>query len=252
MARKSLAVEPGMAAIAPDVGGAVMTPALPAAPAAAPAPASTAAAGKPPSAATAAGSAAAPAELVAPAIIYVGELGMLVDEDQLASALDRAIDLAESVGGFLGTRTDTTVEIRVPAPRFREAMRKLEALGQVTRRSVSAQDVSAEIHDAEVRITNLRATRKRLEEFLARASSIPDTLTVERELERVALEIDQLEGRLRFLRTHASYSTIRVVVAPRPRAAVVAHGPAPRRLPIPRLPIAWLDDVGAARLLALE
>ena len=253
MARKSaLAVQPGMAAFGPEGGVAVMTPALPAVPAGASAPASTATTGKPPSTATAAGSATAPAELVTPAIIYAGELGMLVDEDQLASAIDRAIDLAEAVGGFLGARTDTTVEVRVPAPRFREAMRKLEVLGQVTRRSVAAQDVSAEIHDAEVRITNLRATRKRLEEFLAKANTIPDTLTVERELERVALEIDQLEGRLRFLKTHASYSTIRVAVAPRPRATVVASGPAPRRLPIPRLPIAWLDDVGAARLLALD
>jgi hypothetical protein len=202
---------------------------------------------------TNAAKATAPPELVTPAIIYTGELGMLVDEEQLASTLDRAIDVAESLGGFLGTRTDTTVEVRVPVTRFREALKKLEVLGQVTHRSVNAQDVSAEIHDAEVRITNLRATRQRLQDFLAKAHNIPDTLTVERELERVALEIDQLEGRLRFLRTHASYSTIRIAVAPRPKPAViVAAGPAPRRLPIPRLPIPWLADLGAARLLELQ
>ena len=169
---------------------------------------------------------------------------MLVDEDQLAPALDRAIDIAESVGGFQSSRKDTSVELRVPAPRFREALKKLEALGQVTSRSVNAQDVSEEINDAEVRIANLKATQKRLQEFLAKAHNIPDTLTVERELERVALEIDKLEGRLRFLKTRASYSTITVNVAPRQRVPnTVAAGPAPRRVLVVELPIGWLDDL---------
>ena len=200
-----------------------------------------------------AASASGTAELLAPAIIYVGTLAMLVDEDQLAPALDKAIDIAESVGGFQSSRKDTSVELRVPAPKFRDALKKLEALGQVTNRSVNAQDVSEEIHDAEVRITNLKATQKRLQEFLAKAHNIPDTLTVERELERVALELDRLEGRLRFLKTRASYSTIIVNVGPRPRAATtVAAGPPPRRVPFVELPIAWLDELGAPRLVNLK
>ena len=70
----------------------------------------------------------------------------------------------------------------------------------------SADDVSEEFHDLEVRLGNLRATRTRLQEFLGRATGINDMLTVEKELERVALEIDHIEGRLEFLRTRAAMS----------------------------------------------
>ena len=238
---------PGMEAPPPPVA-----PAGPMAVAPSPAPPGTAPATTQANAKFAA-SASGATELLAPAIIYVGTLAMLVDEDQMAAALDKAIDIAESIGGFQSSRKDTSVELRVPAPKFRDALRKLEALGQVTNRSVNAQDVSEEIHDAEVRITNLKATQKRLQEFLAKAHNITDTLTVERELERVALELDRLEGRLRFLKTRASYSTIVVNVGPRPRAATtVAAGPPPRRVPIVELPIPWLDDLGAARLVNLK
>lgn len=244
---------------------AMRAPALPPAPpptAAAPAPAAASPGGKATATTThtnarfsTTGSATATAttELLPPAIIYTGMLAMLVDEDQLAAALDRAIDLAEAVGGFQSSRKDTSVELRVPAPKFRHVLKQLEGLGEVTSRSVNAQDVSEEIHDAEVRIENLEATQKRLLELLAKARNIPETLTIERELERVTLELDRLEGRLRFLRTRASYSTIIVNVAARPRIVkTVASGPAPRRIPVVVLPIGWLDELGAPRLLTLK
>src|SRR5439155_19648188 len=103
-------------------------------------------------------------------------------------------------------RTNTSVVIKVPSGRFREAMTKIEPLGNVTHRSVAAQDVTAEFHDAEVRVQNLKATQKRLQEFLARAGNIQEMLVVERELERVAQEIDVLEGRMRSLKERSSYS----------------------------------------------
>src|SRR5439155_12050059 len=95
----------------------------------------------------------------APLIIYAGELQMTTDEERIASTIDKAIDVAESFGGYLAARKDASVEVRVPSAHFREALTKLETLGAVVHRSVSANDVSEEVHDAEVRLLNLRATR---------------------------------------------------------------------------------------------
>jgi hypothetical protein len=202
--------------------------------------------------------ASASAEATAPStlLIYTGDLSMLAEEEQVASTIDKTIDVAESVGGYLATRKDTSVMVRVPSARFRDAMTKIEALGAVTHRSVGAEDVSEEFHDAEVRLQNLRATRQRMQEFLAKANSMQDALTVERELERVALEIDRLEGRMRFLKARAAFSQITLTVAAKPKVRPIVASTAtpkgPTAAPEIALPVGWLDQLGAHNVLQLK
>jgi hypothetical protein len=189
----------------------------------------------------------------APVIIFQGDLRMLADEDAIPKTIDKVIDIAESLGGHIAGRKDQSVTIKVPSASFREAMTKIDAIGGVVGRSVSADDVSEEFHDLEVRLGNLRATRTRLQEFLGKASGIQDMLTVERELERVALEIDRMEGRLEFLRTRAAMSVISVALTAKPKVVpiVVATPPTPPRAGVD-LPIPWVGEVGIDPLLSLR
>jgi hypothetical protein len=190
----------------------------------------------------------------APVIIYQGDFHMMTDEDAIPKTIDKVIDVAESLGGHIAGRKDQSVQIKVPSASFREAMTKIEAIGGVVNRSVTADDVSEEFHDLEVRLGNLRSTRTRLQEFLGKANGIQDMLTVERELERVALEIDRIEGRLEFLRTRASMSVISVALTPKPKVVpivVVTPPPPPPRNGID-LPIPWVGEVGIDPLLSLR
>lgn len=191
---------------------------------------------------------------VAPLLIYTGGLGMEVAEPAvIPTTIDKIIDTSESFGGYLASRSDTSVVVRVPSKHFRDALTAFEKLGEVKRRNVNAQDVSEEFHDLEVRLTNLKSVQKRLQEFLARAANVNDALTVERELERVGREIDQIEGRMRFLRARATFSTITVDLSAKPKQQIVANGPPPP--PPPRtidLPIDWLSRVGLEALLNLR
>ena len=206
---------------------------------------------RPPPTSPGANASAAPpsASLRAPLVTYSGQLDLRVN-DAPTRAIDAVVGVAESVGGYLSTRGDASVEVRVPSARFREAMTRLEPLGEVTHRSVTATDVSDEFHDAEVRLQNLRATRARQEGLLAHAGSLADTLAVERELERVALEIDRIEGRLEYLKSRVAYSSITVNVEALPLTPKVALGATPKRFIA--IPVAWLGDLGVERLLTLH
>jgi hypothetical protein len=216
--------------------------------------------GAAPSSPSAAGAKASP-EALRPTldqmIVYTGRLEMLVDEDKESAALDAVVDAAESLGGHLDGRTNTTVVVKVPSARFREGMTKLEALGEVVDRNVTAEDVTEEFHDAEVRLENLRATRARLQEFLNRAANVQDALTVEHELERVAEEMDVLEGKVAFMKDRATWSQITVAVQPRPKTVPIAK---PEQVPPPpppppklvELPVDWIDQIGIDRLLQLK
>jgi len=190
---------------------------------------------------------------VAPLLIYVGDLHMMVpDEPAIPATIDKVIDLAESLGGYLAGRKDTSVQVRIPSMRFREGFTMIEKLGDVTHRSVTADDVSEQYSDLEVRLQNLRATQKRLHEFLAKAGNVQDMLTVGRELERVAGEIEAIEGKMRFLRSRAAFSLVTVGFQVKPKGAVVIaknETPPPRQI---SLPINWLPRVGLDTLLNLH
>jgi len=143
---------------------------------------------------------------VAPLLIYTGNVGMEVSEPAVVpTTIDKVIDLAESFGGYLAARTDTSVVIRVPSRHFRDTMTALEKLGEVKRRSVNAEDVSEQYHDLEVRLANLKTVQKRLQEFLARAANVNEALQVEHELERIGQEIDRIEGPKRFLAARSPF-----------------------------------------------
>jgi len=183
-------------------------------------------------------------------ILYTGELALSVDDGKVAPTIDRIIDAAIAAGGHIGSRRDASVSVVVPSAAFRQTFGAIEQLGDVTHRSIAAEDVSEEYHDADVRLQNLRATRKRLEEFLAKAPGIAEMMTVEHELERVVLEIDRIEGRMRFLREHTAFSTLTVNLVARPARSAALHDPpsaGPRAID---LPARWLGELGVNRLLA--
>ncbi|MDC0742212.1 DUF4349 domain-containing protein [Polyangium mundeleinium] len=191
-----------------------------------------------------------------PLLIYTGRVGMEVAESTvIPGTIDKVIDMAESFGGYLASRSDAGVVIRVPSRHFRDALTALEKLGEVKRRSVNAEDVSEEFHDLEVRLQNLKSVQKRLQEFLAKAANVNDALQVEHELERVGREIDQIEGRMRFLRARATFSTITVDVSAKPKQQQVVAQGTPPPPPPPRtidLPIDWLSRVGLETLMTLR
>jgi hypothetical protein len=189
-----------------------------------------------------------PANVPAPMLIYTALIDLQSERGQVVATLDRVAEAATAMGGFLIRRTDTSVQVRVPSPRFREGIRQLETFGEVLHRSISADDVSEEFHDMEVRLQNLRAVRLRLEQFLARAANMQEALTIERELERVTREIDTIEGRMRFLSARVAFSLVTVNVRERPSIEpLIVAPPPPRRLLA--LPVEWLTRLGLNNLL---
>lgn len=189
-------------------------------------------------------------------ILYTGDMSLQVPEGQISKSIDEAVSIAERFGGYLGGRTNATVKLKIPSGSFREALTEVEKLGIVGHENINADDVTAEFHDLEVRLENLKATRKRVEEFLARATTLADMLTVQRELERIAAEMDTISGRLRFLREHTAFSTLTIALTAiaKPTPVVAAEPPPPPPAPPARtvdLPVPWFATLGIGPLLTL-
>lgn len=201
----------------------------------APVPTATAPAGQPAPAQT-----AEAVQQRGPMLIYTATMNLAVF--QVTEASKQVETMAREAGGFLARRDDTSLVIRIPAAKFEDMLKRIEKLGDVLHRNVVAEDVTEQFMDAEVRLKNARAVRDRLQELLAKATKVEDSLAIEKELTRVGTEIETLEGKLKYLRDRAQYSTITISFQAKQSDTVK---------PSVRIPVDWLDQLGLGRLLNL-
>lgn len=151
-------------------------------------------------------------------LIRNGDVSIRVDS--LEPAMEAVRALAVRLGGVIGDVTimggerqvrSAELELRVPAARFDSAMTGLAPIGRVEHSATTAEDVGEEFTDLRARVGNSRRLEERLVTLLAtRTGKLEDVLAVERELARVRGEIEQMEGRLRYLGARVAASTIHV------------------------------------------
>lgn len=154
---------------------------------------------------------------------------LTLEVEQPAKAMQRIASVAESRGGFVVTsdsRQQTgaqgerayeiiTVELRVPAALFDAALADIRAAGgSVTAQKITGKDVTEEFIDLEARLRTQQALEAQLLEIMKRSESVPDAISVQRELATVRTEIERVEGRRRFLENQSSLSTISVTLQP--------------------------------------
>ncbi|HWZ57667.1 MAG TPA: DUF4349 domain-containing protein [Gemmatimonadaceae bacterium] len=166
-----------------------------------------------------------------PMIIRTGEAS--IEVGAVDPAVGQVRELARSVGGYVANSSaqtgadnvkSATVQLKVPVERFDQVLTGLAPLGKVESVNVTAQDVGEEYVDVGARVANSRRLEERLIALLAtRTGKLKDVLNVEQELSRVRGEIEQAEGRMRYLRTHAAVSTLDITV--HEHAAVLADTP---------------------------
>jgi len=176
-----------------------------------------------------------------PLLIYTAQVTIAVFE--VNNSLNAVEALGRDLGGFMARRDDASITIRVPATRFDEAVRRIEKIGDMLHRNVLAEDVTEEFRDLEVQLKGARAVHDRLTQLLAKATKVEESIAIEKELDRVTLQIDRLEGRMKYLKDRAAYSTITVTFQPKATETL-------SQTPF-RMPGKWLNQLGLGRLLSL-
>ncbi|MEW5960769.1 MAG: DUF4349 domain-containing protein [Chloroflexota bacterium] len=157
-------------------------------------------------------------------IIYTGDMALVV-KDTRAAVNDIAV-LAGEQGGYVsasniyqaGEVPRGSVTIRIPAETYQDTLTKLRALAvRVERENTNTQDVTEEYTDLEARKTNLEFTEAALQQLLEerqRVGSTSDILEVYRELTNIRGQIEQIEGRMRYLANQSALSTITIELIP--------------------------------------
>jgi len=157
-------------------------------------------------------------------IIYTGNVSLVVKDTQ--EAVGAITALANEQGGFVAGSNvyesqnvlRGSLTIRIPAERYQDTLTRLRALAlRVERETSSTQDVTEEFTDLQARKTNLEFTEQALQELLderQRVGSTSDILEVYRELTDIRGQIEQIEGRMRYLANQSALSTITIELIP--------------------------------------
>jgi hypothetical protein len=172
-------------------------------------------------------------------MIYRG--AMTIEVARAEDAIPEFLARVAAWGGYLSAQQDRRLTVRLPSPRFDEAMNALRGIGRVLAESRQADDVSRQYVDLGIRLDNARRGRERLLELLAKAAAVEDMLAIEKELRRLTEEIERMEGEMKFLADQVALATLQVEFR-----SVAAPGPQQRKRRPSRF--GWIDRIGVDAL----
>jgi hypothetical protein len=157
-------------------------------------------------------------------IVYNVSLHLIV-QDTVAS-VEQIRLLTEEMGGFVAESNlwrdqehqRASLTVRVPVETLDIALEKFRALAvDVESQRVGSQDVTEEYVDLEARLKNEQRTERELQELLETRSErgkTEDILEVHRELSRVRSQIEQIQGRMKYLENLSAMATVEISLVP--------------------------------------
>lgn len=101
--------------------------------------------------------------------------------------------------------------VKVPQQGFMDFMKQIEKIDHKQfERNVEGQDVTEEYVDLEARLKAKQVVEKRLLGFMEKAANTGDLLKISSQLADVQEQIEQVQGRMRYLDQNVAYSTVSI------------------------------------------
>ena len=157
-------------------------------------------------------------------IIRDGSLDIRIEPGQFDITAAELRTIANDLGGYLSSG-ETHIEewdderyavgwytIKVPSDRFDDAVSRVEKLGERVSASLTSQDVTEEYFDLESRLSYWREQEAFYTRLMAEATAIEDLVTLQTRMQDVLLNIEQIEGRMRYLDSRTAFATLTVGV----------------------------------------
>jgi len=164
-------------------------------------------------------------------------------------AIDRATQIIGDAGGYIVSSRVwyqdyygislkyAAVTIGVPVDEFERTLVRLRDLAvRVVDEVASGDDVTEQYVDLQSQLTNLEATRARIQEFLQDAKTVDEALRINQELANIEAQIEQIKGRMNYLNDRSAFSTITINFEP--EFPVLTPTPTPTAYPT-ATPIPW-------------
>ncbi len=144
---------------------------------------------------------------------------LVYEASEIEATHTKIIQLANQYKGFVQSdnsgksynRIYRNMVIRVPTENFQAFIDGVsEGVSYFDQNNVSRQDVSEEFVDLNARLKAKRELENRYLELLKQAKNVKEMLEIERELSNIREEIEAKQGRLNYLESQVSMSTVTI------------------------------------------
>ena len=120
------------------------------------------------------------------------------------------IEQVKNYKGFIVKETEKYIITRIPAENMENFISNTRTLGKVENETKTGTDITDQYRDNVIRLESLKNVRDRYLALLEKANTVSEILDIEKELERVNIEIEILEGKIKYAELSVTYSNITV------------------------------------------
>tara|TARA_R110002049_G_scaffold59518_13_gene160944 strand:- start:3105 stop:3944 length:840 start_codon:yes stop_codon:yes gene_type:complete len=144
---------------------------------------------------------------------------LVYETEKIEETHNKILELANQYKGFVQSdnsgksynRIYQNMVIRIPTENFQAFIAGVsDGVDYFDQNNVSRQDVSEEFVDLNARLKAKRELENRYLELLKQAKNVKEMLEIERELSTIREEIEAKQGRLKYLESQVSMSTVTI------------------------------------------
>ncbi|GHU83875.1 hypothetical protein FACS189468_9380 [Spirochaetia bacterium] len=116
----------------------------------------------------------------------------------------------KAYNGYIITESETYVSARIPVETMDAFLGEAKQLGKVEDERKTGTDITDRYQEDTLRLESLKTVRDRYTALLAKAATVTEILGIEKELERVNIEIEVLERQKQNAEMSVAYSNITI------------------------------------------
>jgi hypothetical protein len=129
------------------------------------------------------------------------------------------LDLVNQNNGYIASdnqykssdRVTTTIVVRIPVKSFDAVIEGIaKGVEKFDNKNIRVSDITEQFLDVEARLKTKKALEAKYLEILKKAKTVREILDVERELGKLRGDIEATEGRLKYLQSQVSFSTLNI------------------------------------------
>jgi len=147
---------------------------------------------------------------------------MYIDTDSLELTYRKIMDLTVKYQVYIAGsqmkkdayRHTAELDVKIPAAQFDVFIQQLQKQEKnIKDLEIITIDVSEEYLDLQARLKNKKALKDRYLSLYKKAKNITEIMDVEARINRIQTEMDQIEGRLRYMAHRVSYSSLKIYIS---------------------------------------
>jgi len=150
---------------------------------------------------------------------------LTLEVTNVSDSMDRITEIALDFKGFIDKSTKESdandqvtglMIVRIPGEDFDSFLETISSQGTIKRQEIQTTDVTEDYIDKEAQIRALTIQRDQYYRIIEKAETVEDILNVQREIDRVQLELDRITGKMKYLENQIAFGTLTISIHPRP------------------------------------